>query len=136
MARRNPARVTRVHVTPAKAFDLLEAYRAAGGSVGMWLPRNATATERQRWVDTFGKGWAEAINAFANYGDTAMARDMRGRYFATEEQMRAYGMSASEASARAATTFTFKDYPIGVFSLEAKEIDAIASTIAAALKKV
>jgi hypothetical protein len=135
--RRNPARVTRVHVTPAKALDLLVMYNTSGGrDASIWLPRDSSAAARQKWIDTFGKGWANAINAFANYGDTMMARDMRGRYFATKEQMIMYGMSPQEASLRAGTTFTFKDFPIGVFSMEADHIDKIAKTIATALKKV
>jgi len=133
MARRNPARVTKVHVTPAKALDLLKVYAASDSGVKMWLPRGAAET--QAWIDTFGKGWAEAINAFANHGNTAMARDMRGRYFATEEQMRAYGMSASEASRRAAS-LSFTDFPFGVFKMEADYIDQIALAIGNALKKV
>lgn len=132
--RRNPARVTRVHITPAKALDLLKVYAKADPNVGIWLPRGAAETTV--WIDTFGKGWAEAINAFANYGDTMMARDMRGRYFATKEQMMAYGMSASEANQRAGTTFTFKDFPVGVFDMEAKHIDKIALAIGKALTQI
>jgi hypothetical protein len=132
--RRNPARVTKVHVTPAKALDLLKVYATVDPNVGMWIPRGAAETAV--WIDTFGKGWAEAINAFANHGDTAMARDMRGRYFATKEQMMAYGMSENEANQRAGTTFTFKDFPVGVFSMEAKQIDKIALAIGKALKQV
>ncbi len=132
--RRNPARVTRVHITPAKALDLLKVYSTVDPNVRMWLPHSGVETTV--WIDTFGKGWAAAINAFANYGDTAMARDMRGHYFATKEQMMAYGMSENEASLRAGTTFTFKDFPVGVFSMEAKQIDKIALAIATALKQV
>jgi hypothetical protein len=65
-----------------------------------------------------------------------MARDMRGRFFATKEQMMAYGMSADEAYRRAATTSQFKDFPVGVFDMEAKQIDKIALAIGNALKNV
>lgn len=133
--RRNPARVTRVHITPAKAYDLLEAYGHKKGGTGMWLPRNLSPAERQQWVSTFGKAWAEVINAYANES-SAEARNVRAHYFATVDEMVAQGMSRSEASQRAATTSTAQGYPVGVFADEARHVEKIASEIAAALKTI
>lgn len=124
--RRNPVRVTLVHLTPSVAVSAMKDYVAAGGKYS-W----AHSMTRPGFVNTHGAIYAKLINTYANEGGAAYD-DARVMVYPTDSEFQALQEAMGYDKVRA---MGLRAHAVALSS-EITELDNMVRTIAAALKKV